>query len=68
MFDFLTKLRKKYFPTDIEITKSMIDEWIEIFPDKCLICSYHDFGLREGCTREPKPKAHTCCNEQSKAT
>ena len=68
MINFLTKLREKLFPTKKEWAKSYVEDWLAIFPDKCLICSYHAFGLREGCARETKPKAHTCCNENSKAT
>lgn len=35
-------------------------EWERQFPGRCPICSYHQFGVREGHTREPNPPAHEC--------
>ena len=40
--------------------RELIERFMRVFPAKCLICSYHRFGLRERLTRELHPEAHDC--------
>ena len=42
----------------------MVEDFQRDFPGKCMICSYHRYGLREGFTSEPEPKPHECCEKQ----
>lgn len=45
-------------------TSRMAREFATAFPGRCLICAYHQFGLREGLTREPMPKPHDCIEKR----
>ena len=31
-----------------------------VFPGRCLICSYHEYGKLNGLTRDSVPKTHEC--------
>lgn len=57
-------LWKKYKNWKEKPIKKMIDDYIKIFPDRCIICSYHVFGLREGLTSKPYPEPHYCVNKK----
>ena len=35
-------------------------EFKEVFPDRCLICSYHRYGMENGLTKKDKPDTHIC--------
>lgn len=52
--------RRTYLPTLRESTEDMCREFEETFPKRCLICSYHAYGRREGHTTDLMP-AHECC-------
>jgi len=40
-------------------SKQIVEEFIKVFPDRCMICSMHDFGLNNGlCTGDAK--THKC--------
>jgi hypothetical protein len=41
------RLLVRWWRHDPVITR-MIDEFQESFPGRCLICSYHAYGIREG--------------------
>ena len=53
----LIKFIKSLRPTS---TKDMIEEFTRLFPNRCMICAYHQFGVRECFTKEPFPKPHHC--------
>lgn len=40
-------------------TKEIVDEFIRLFPDRCMICSYHRYGICHGHTIGPVPE-HDC--------
>lgn len=40
--------------------KRMVEEYMAAFPGRCMICSYHRFGLQEGLTQAPEPPPHDC--------
>ena len=43
---------------------SMASEFAAAFPGRCMICSYHQYGLREGLTSDPMPKPHDCIEKR----
>ena len=45
---------------DIPTTEKMVEDFIKIFPDRCIVCSYWRYGLREGHTTIPFPAPHKC--------
>lgn len=45
-------------------TERMVEEFAERFPGRCMICAYHQYGLREGFTSEPEPAPHDCIEKQ----
>jgi len=40
--------------------ENMILQWEKEFPNKCIICSYHNFAYTNGMTHEVNPPKHTC--------
>jgi len=36
-----------------------VEDFAQRFPGRCFVCSYHRFGLQEGCVRGPV-KPHDC--------
>jgi hypothetical protein len=43
----------------------MVKEFMELFPDKCMICSCHRYGIREGFVKSDTPVAkHYCIEEE----
>ena len=48
-----------------QTAKKMVKEFIEIFPNKCLICSYHRFGIDYGLTKG-SVKDHKCIDKENK--
>ena len=46
--------------------ENMIKEWNEQFPGKCIVCSYHAFGYREGLTEDATPPPHECLYAKKK--
>lgn len=43
----------------------MVGDFIERFPGRCMICSYHDWGRREYFVPwDSKPEPHDCIEER----
>jgi len=54
------------FLTGEASTEKMVRKFIEVFPDRCMICSYHGFGLREGFLKNGTPvEPHDCIEKGS---
>ena len=56
MIRFLKNLRRALFGC----TAMDIREFMEKFPGRCPICSYHYYGLTHGLTNEALPEEHLC--------
>ncbi len=41
-------------------TGRVVEEFVERFPGRCMICSMHRYGFQEGHERDPRPKPHDC--------
>jgi hypothetical protein len=41
--------------------EEMLDEYQKRFPGRCPICSYHDYGVREGFIPPSPPDEHPGC-------
>jgi len=53
------------FKSTKSTAEKMIEEWIKIFPNKCIICSYHNFGIREGLiSSTEKIQKHDCIRKE----
>ena len=39
--------------------EDIVREFIRVFPDRCMICSLHEFGVNNGLTKG-KVEAHEC--------
>ena len=59
----MTKLLKKIF--NFGCTEDLVKEFVDTFPNKCMICSYHQFGRSEGLTKEVNPKEHYCIEKEN---
>ncbi len=55
-------LIKKY---DKKQAVEMVSEFVVKFPGRCMICSYHDFGLNNGFKVEPL-QPHNCIEGNTK--
>ena len=51
--------RRAYLRTPREWAIDLCTEFAARFPNRCLVCSYHEYGQREGHTTEPTP-LHAC--------
>jgi len=40
-------------------SRQIVEEFIEVFPSRCMICSMHDFGLNNGLCKSGV-KSHKC--------
>lgn len=43
---------------------TMVREFAEVFPGKCIICAYHSYQLRESLTNKSLPPPHFCIEKQ----
>ena len=43
--------------------REMVEEFIEKFPGRCMICSYHAYGIREGHLKYGTPGQDHYCIE-----
>jgi hypothetical protein len=59
MLDFV----KKHFKRD-DLPTRMVLEFIEAFPGRCIICSFHRYGVENGLTTE-KLKGHDCIESKA---
>ena len=59
------KKLKQYFSTTAAVEK-MIKEFTEQFPGKCIICSYHAYGIREGIIPYSPVEEHNCCENMER--
>jgi len=50
----------KCFFSDPFGTKRMLDDFMERFPGRCPICSFHRYGFQEGHEKNPIPPFHNC--------
>lgn len=41
----------------------MVEHFARAFPDRCLICAYHRYGLQEGLVRPGSPVPEHHCKE-----
>jgi hypothetical protein len=48
--------------------KRIAREFASIFPGRCMICSLHQYGLREGLTRDAMPEPHDCIENRKHRT
>lgn len=53
---FFKNLRRAFFGPSLED----IRDFIEKFPGRCPICSFHYYGVTHGLTNEALPKDHLC--------
>jgi len=60
MFETIKKIYKSMFVG--KTTEEMVNEFIEAFPGRCMICSYHEYGVREGLT-SGKVADHDCIED-----
>ena len=44
--------------------EKMVERFVELFPGKCMICSYHRYGLSHGLTADMEPQPHDCIEEK----
>ncbi len=40
--------------------KKMVSEYRGLFPNRCMICSYRNYGISHGFTVSHKPTPHDC--------
>jgi len=45
-------------------TMKLCKEFAEVFPGRCMICSFHRYGLQNGLTRKPEPEPHNCIEKK----
>ena len=42
----------------------MVKEFVDVFPGRCMVCSYHRYGVSEGfLSSSSKPQDHFCIDE-----
>ena len=61
---FGVNIRKAWTVMAGHSADDMVDQWMEAFPDKCMICSYHRFGRDHGLTKDEFPVEHTCIDKK----
>lgn len=60
----LKRLWKRYKEWKERPVKRMVEQFVEAFPGRCMICSYHAYGVRERLTKELYPPPHDCIEDK----
>ena len=57
----VTRMRKALYGST---AKEAVAEFREAFPGRCMICSYHEYGIREGHVKPGTPVGEHHCIEK----
>lgn len=63
---FVLGLRALVWAAIRQQAKQMVAEFQELFPGRCMICSYHRYGVENGFTVKPL-EPHNCIEAKTEA-